>query len=430
MEKLPKIALKRLRQGTAGTKPEVLPSFSERAGGAEHPDADLLTAFAEHKLTDRERASVISHLANCETCREIVALACPPLAEENPPLNVVGRRPAWFTIPIIRWGAISAALGAILITVIVERRVIRPVHETMRAERKQPPAPAPAPSALQANPEAEGKTAIGTRGGSLRQRAAVKSEGRTNAVNPNPPGEKQGGAAGEITRNAEPTVPITAKAAPGNAETPRRYDVEGRVPIAAPVSAAAPGAEPSGAPAILAQPEMARAQSQPVEVAKDKSDAAAALRKEATLAGVQQAEAGPRAHALLKSGDTLLAPAAKKRAKAVGPSVRWSISDTGKVERSADGGTTWEELHVNDSVVFRVVTVAGSEVWAGGARGALYHSVDGGEHWARVYLSPDRGGPEDTIMGIDFPDPFHGRVTTAADERWITSDGGRHWTRE
>ena len=62
MDQLPKI----VQQGLRGTaKPEV------------HPDPDLLTAFAEKSLNDRERSHVLQHLADCADCRDVLALAMP-----------------------------------------------------------------------------------------------------------------------------------------------------------------------------------------------------------------------------------------------------------------------------------------------------------------------------------------------------------------
>src|SRR5271156_2955572 len=44
-----------------------------------HPDANLLTAFAEHALAASEREGVLAHLAVCGECRELVALSLPAL---------------------------------------------------------------------------------------------------------------------------------------------------------------------------------------------------------------------------------------------------------------------------------------------------------------------------------------------------------------
>ena len=62
MEQLPKIVQQRL-QATA------------KAGV--HPDPDLLTAFAEKSLNERERGQVLQHLAQCADCRNVISLAIP-----------------------------------------------------------------------------------------------------------------------------------------------------------------------------------------------------------------------------------------------------------------------------------------------------------------------------------------------------------------
>src|SRR5437016_500675 len=46
-----------------------------------HPEADLLTAFAEHSLSSVERESVVGHLSRCSDCREVVALGLLPIEE-------------------------------------------------------------------------------------------------------------------------------------------------------------------------------------------------------------------------------------------------------------------------------------------------------------------------------------------------------------
>lgn len=41
----------------------------------QHPDADQLSAFAEHVLPDHERVETLAHLAECPECRQIVFLS-------------------------------------------------------------------------------------------------------------------------------------------------------------------------------------------------------------------------------------------------------------------------------------------------------------------------------------------------------------------
>jgi hypothetical protein len=112
----------------------------------------------------------------------------------------------------------------------------------------------------------------------------------------------------------------------------------------------------------------------------------------------------------------------------------WSISASGRLERSSTMNGPWTELHLDESVKFRVVTAEGNDVWAGGSGGALYRSTDSGAHWTRVKVGPnqtaDRAVVTDAIVSIRFSDRQHGTVTTDALETWVTADGGEHWTVE
>src|ERR1700675_2973370 len=92
MEQLPKIVQRHL-QGTA--KPGV------------HPDPDLLAAFAEKSLNDRERSPVLQHLADCADCRDVVSLAMPEI-ESTPAPGAESSR--WLSWPVLRWGALAACV--------------------------------------------------------------------------------------------------------------------------------------------------------------------------------------------------------------------------------------------------------------------------------------------------------------------------------
>jgi hypothetical protein len=81
----------------------------------EHPDADLLAAFAERAVAERERDSVLAHLATCNDCREVALLSLP---EESAPVlqNV---RSARRRLPIFRWAALAAGLSAVAVTALL-----------------------------------------------------------------------------------------------------------------------------------------------------------------------------------------------------------------------------------------------------------------------------------------------------------------------
>ena len=109
---------------------------------------------------------------------------------------------------------------------------------------------------------------------------------------------------------------------------------------------------------------------------------------------------------------------------------RWTLSSDGSLQRSLDAGKTWQAIPVPGNVTFRALAAVGVEIWVGGAKGTLYHSSDAGEHWVQV--KPTAGGKPLTadIIGVEFTDARHGKLTTAANETWTTADAGQTWDRK
>ncbi len=64
-----------------------------------HPDADSLNAFAEQALPAAERARIMSHMAGCERCRQVVYLARTAAEAETPLVSSAAKaepRRGWF----------------------------------------------------------------------------------------------------------------------------------------------------------------------------------------------------------------------------------------------------------------------------------------------------------------------------------------------
>src|SRR5215475_13199071 len=101
MEPIPKVVVQRLQTVSDG-----------------HPDANLLTAFAEKALLPREQARVLDHLAGCTVCRDVVAASQPETVEQA--AVVVAARPGWWRQGVaIRWAALAACVvivGAVVIS--------------------------------------------------------------------------------------------------------------------------------------------------------------------------------------------------------------------------------------------------------------------------------------------------------------------------
>src|SRR5579863_3772617 len=100
MQDVPKIVQARLQRPSPATV-------------ASHPDADLLTAFAERSLTARERGHVLEHLTRCSDCREVVVLALPTAEAAALASSVTPARIGWLSWPTLRWGVVAAGILAV-----------------------------------------------------------------------------------------------------------------------------------------------------------------------------------------------------------------------------------------------------------------------------------------------------------------------------
>jgi hypothetical protein len=80
----------------------------------EHPDANLLAAFAERALSGAERVSVLGHLADCARCRQIVFLAQEAAGEET--ATVIVPKPMKSRMRWMRWSV--AVVSAVLLATV------------------------------------------------------------------------------------------------------------------------------------------------------------------------------------------------------------------------------------------------------------------------------------------------------------------------
>ena len=401
MAEVPRIVRERLRS---------------QAVSGEHPDANLLTAFAERTLSDPERAQVLDHLSHCADCREVVALAAiPQVEEEQLEVAFVGPRRAtaaasrsWWRSPIVHWSALTAAALVVLIAVGERMRLRReysasaPAIASYEAVLK-PTATPTAPAQPPAQPKESEKVAetaraprqvetvnrpavAGASSGRVSGRSAFEAglAGKPAGAAPIPPAEAnnlQSPAASDFSSGSTDGPPL---------ENQRKIDQAQVKALPAPSAAAksAPGAESSTAVAGGASASPARSQS--------------------TTTTEHSAGLARRAF--------------------VGP--RWSVSPSGAVQRSWDGGRSWQQVPIAEGVNFRAVAVVMAEVWAGGSEGALFHSPDGGAHWTRVQVQAQDSALTGDIVRIELTDGRDLAITTSTGETWNSSDAGATWQRQ
>ncbi|HEV2212602.1 MAG TPA: zf-HC2 domain-containing protein, partial [Gammaproteobacteria bacterium] len=156
-----------------------------------HPDAEHLNAFAEQALSERERGEVLGHLAVCDRCRQVVALAREAAVAETA-VGVVAtagkskgqpRRVWWKEWRLALAPVAALAMTAVVVSYVYERRVERPAQMAQSTppaalKSEEPPAipdqaevPAPPPPASPAaRPETNKQKAEGS-GAAARQHA-------------------------------------------------------------------------------------------------------------------------------------------------------------------------------------------------------------------------------------------------------------------
>lgn len=442
MERIPKIALARMKAKPEAGKAREAPVGSPLWQGAEHPDANLLTAFVEKSLTERERTQVLDHFSRCAECREIAALTLPP--QEMPAESAAAAAARhWNPWLVLRWGAMAAVLGAAAMVVVLHPGVWQRSREMSREATPSAPADnnvnrplliSPAPPSPAPPSTAEAKAHLGAE----KSAAAVADLRKALET-------AAGKARDEQLASAKPSqqAPLMAAApqagmargANASTELSEREDkkqLSSRVLPAPPPAAPAAVSTGVSEDAVKAKDEsqagqmMAHSITRSVEATGSGGGygpapgaAPKASPLPSTQAGIQVSAAAPLV-AMRASGKGAEFGAARS-------SALWNISSSGEVQRSLDGGKSFLQIRVAPGVKFLVVAALGDEVWAGGAEGALFHSTDGGATWNHVAINVDGNAINEAISGIQILDLKHLTITSSSGSRWASEDGGQRW---
>jgi hypothetical protein len=403
-----------------------------------HLDANLISAFVEHALLPPERQRVIAHMAVCATCRSEVQLLLSVQAEAHDaeqvrdpaaPIEPVRRGLAWQRL--LRWQPMAAAAAVAAISLAFWMALRQPSSHSATANRSAPAATPstiannmalPSPPVSAANPARPAKSPAPRNATKESERDLGSLEKlRANEAR-NPVQQRDAGAVNQIDSRLVSEKDVT----PSVVQAESKQAGVGPPPPPAPVSASA-----------LAAPAASSSQPQPT--------LAAGQLAPAPSSGMVNVEAVPSAgvkkEPLIMSQRSFLAKAAtagRAVAARIEPATSWAASTdsssadahSGAVERSFDGGHTWQLVPVAQGVTFRVVFAWGRDVWAGGTAGAFFHSSDGGRNWAAVPLPQTPTNTNTTIgdiVSIQFDNALHGVVRSSSGPIWITSDGGRTW---
>ena len=427
MTEVPKIVHDRLRAG--------LPD--QTASGAPHPDADLLTAFAEQALSGAERDGVLGHLALCGDCREVVALALPTETVAAP--RAAGaeggeaatgakepgrRRLAIFAWPTLRWAALAAGV-ALAASVLL----LRPAKQNVAVlSPAAPPVTATAPPVAEpqtAQPMDRIATLTRTDVAKSKTELSLPKKLKAEESAPRPvPAEsgiliadaKTAGNKKDSGQSDKPAAdaPTGIRAFHYDASASRKTTEAVEVSGAAVAVEEAPAAEGNvmarnEVPAI----EKAKAALPGLEVDQQQKIQAAAAPAMARAKAMSGANAGQLEHS---------AKAALIR------NAIWRIA-AGALQRSLDSGQTWQNTFHADHPLLCYAS-QGEDVWTGGQAGTLFHSANGGLTWTQVQPAIKDQPLTADITRIDVRGPAEVVVSTSNHETWTTTEGGKTWEKQ
>ena len=363
------------------------------------PDPSLLAAFADGALSQDERRDLQAHASACARCSaELTLLATTADVPGPQPAPSAGRR---FPVPW-RW-AVPLATAVLVFVVWTETERREPQNEPTTAK---PAASAPAggesvaqrsvPDGLTAPPppvEPSKAAPAGDRGLAKREQPAPVAE----------PGRAQGY---EPSSTDDDTVGGTLE------ESERQSKAAAATP-----PAGQPDAQPR-APAPLASTDAARERRSEAPAEEDRAPVPAAPEESAANAETVQLEAAqdPAAHELRRDAvpDLVMVEAPD--------GVRVRVSAAG-IERSTDGGTTWQREREAPPAAIRLgVCLNAAACWLGGDAGLILRREPSGR-WVESRL-PVRA----TVIRLDAQDAARATATLASGRRFATADGGRTWS--
>jgi hypothetical protein len=455
MTEVPKIVYDRLRA-----------ALPEQA----HPDADLLTAFAEQALSATERDGVLQHLALCGDCRDVVALALPaadlvaaPIASETDGLQTTASRSRGphklsFAWPTLRWAALAAGVVAVAAVLVVHpgklnQAMLPSAHQQITPSAPEASGPQIASSSV---PSSQIATSPSNQYAVLaKDEAGPKSELRLSkrlkagqAVKP-PQAEsgilladnkKDSGSAGKLSAAPSDRDRVFAYDARSSRAATETVEVSG--------AAAAVTTEPSAENTLMARNDAPRNETPAIEKAKP------ALQEMETMETNEQVKTEAAVVPGPARAQTRNVMSAAKLASPASPTlagnVTWAIK-AGVLQRSLDSGQSWQDaLHADHPLL--CYASHDEDVWTGGQAGTLFHSANSGITWVQVqpsikarqlisditHIDVRNAEVQDGDLRNNMRDELRGYargpaeilLSTSNNEIWSSADSGKTWAKK
>jgi putative zinc finger protein len=366
---------------------ETLQSAMRPDASSQCIETETLAAWSDGTLSARERAAAESHASECARCQALLAA----MVRTLPPAPA--RK--WWQSSTFGW-LVPIAVAATAVVVWVNVPPSRPEQSAVSTAASPPASVA---TAAPAGASAAPKTSADRADSRDAKRDALAAAPSSAAAPPAIAG-RQGGVESRRARQLDTQSPVDADAA-------RK---EAREAMAAPPPPPPPAAP--AAPRAEAQPQIAAIEAAPQSNAGAPAAAASALRPPARA--MLDAAASARGQAL--------AQAAPLEIVSPNPGVRWRIAIAGSIDRSTDGGATWQRQSTGVPVMPTAGVAPSSAIcWLVGPGGVVLLSIDG-RTWQRIRL------PETVdLTSVRASDAVTATVTAADGRSFVTGDGGRTW---
>jgi hypothetical protein len=459
--------------------PELSNLIRQRLGAANapatHPDADLISSYAEGGLQPNERAEMVRHMATCADCRELLALSLPEQAVTSAPEMAPSRR-SRFSGSYLRIAA-SLAMVVVVALLILKRPHQRQVPQTQAvpsemARSAPPSAPPVANEAAAPNtgsvPKLTASTEERVENAPVRRAARIREDEQAQAVRVSSsalrPSARQvqvaNAAVSQDYINSQVLAnqlfladqaqqraslqELPAAPAPAFARPQKNMFLAGGLPANGDFSGVPRGSyqqksesvstvsifHDSSRHGLSIGSTIARVGSElhlkrPLaQITSQNANNYAMFKPSPGTAGAEIASKAETSETLKQSpAFTGLALAAPTRSQS--PMFLWRIMQ-GRLLKSSDMNNWVEGYPASEGVEFTVIRSAGPEVWAGGSNAALVHSTDSGASWRRIVLGAAATG---AITGIEVSGNGKNiQVTSSSGQSWASRDGGNTWT--
>lgn len=369
----------------------MIDGLARQAAPKEHPSADLLAAFTERTLSERDRLPIADHLARCAMCREVLYLASgdievPARARSREVMVPAAALHRWTSRWL--WAAPMAAIVVVGFGLLLRERFVTVPEGREVASRTVTQAPAHVPEMREIAPLPQASEAVSAPPQSNKPKSGAKAETSVMA--------KKSGAPSPVVVTPNRSVTV----AKDNYELSTELEATEHRDASSALAMRQPTAEAAAPPAPRAN-----------GFAVSKSETQREYAVSNSMALSMNRAVGGAVGGVARNQHSI-----------------WRISPEGHLERLVAG--SWTRALPEQSSTFRVVSVIGNAVWAGGDGGVLCYSADNGTSWSKVALAKTGGVETAAIVSIRFDDPLRGVVVTDNGASYATTDGGRSWTKQ